>query len=257
VPSSNCRTSSPIPPCSCFGDGPASAVPVGGCAPVTGCRRSPQLTAFGRMVWVLRWLLGRGCLRASPRTPAAGGTSRQGSGARACSIFQAPPGAGVRPAGAVTGLARIIALVGAGLRPQRRPIQSLADRIAGRFQRGGGCCCPWPRLGFWWHGAPGCGPRCWPPPPQVMAAGCWAAVARAVAGTPFSLALQLAIAVSWWLPLCLGPWHTPTRLTRGIAGLAARSGLLFRGGDAIEIASRLQTVLFDQNRHLTQGRSER
>jgi len=55
-------------------------------------------------------------------------------------------------------------------------------------------------------------------------------------------------------PCALG-LATPTAITVG-AGLAARSGLLFRGGDAIEMASRLQTVLFDKTGTLTQGRPE-
>jgi Cu2+-exporting ATPase len=72
-------------------------------------------------------------------------------------------------------------------------------------------------------------------------------------GTPFSLGLQLAIAVLVVACPCALGLATPTAITVG-SGLAARSGLLFRGGDAIETASRLEAVLFDKTGTLTIGR---
>ena len=54
-------------------------------------------------------------------------------------------------------------------------------------------------------------------------------------------------------PCALG-LATPTAITVG-TGRAAREGLLFRGGDAIETAARLQAVLFDKTGTLTLGRA--
>ena len=73
------------------------------------------------------------------------------------------------------------------------------------------------------------------------------------ATTPFALGLQLAIAVLVVACPCALGLATPTAIAVG-SGLAARSGLLFRGGDAIEIAARLHTLLFDKTGTLTLGR---
>jgi Cu2+-exporting ATPase len=73
------------------------------------------------------------------------------------------------------------------------------------------------------------------------------------ADTPLALALQLSIAVLVVACPCALGLATPTAITVG-SGLAARRGLLFRGGDAIEMASRLATVLFDKTGTLTLGR---
>jgi hypothetical protein len=73
------------------------------------------------------------------------------------------------------------------------------------------------------------------------------------ATTVMPLALQLAIAVLVVACPCALGLATPTAITVG-SGLAARSGLLFRGGDAIEVAASLRTVLFDKTGTLTLGR---
>ncbi len=68
-----------------------------------------------------------------------------------------------------------------------------------------------------------------------------------------SLALQLSIAVLVVACPCALGLATPTAITVG-SGLAAGRGLLFRGGDAIETAASLHTVLFDKTGTLTLGR---
>jgi Cu2+-exporting ATPase len=65
--------------------------------------------------------------------------------------------------------------------------------------------------------------------------------------------MQLAIAVLVVACPCALGLATPAALSVG-TGAAARAGLLFRGGDAIETAAGLRTVLFDKTGTLTLGR---
>ena len=169
--------------------------------------------------------------------------------------LQAPLVLEVRRAGAATSLARIIDLVEQA-QARKAPIQGLADRIAGRF------CLVVLVLAlatflFWWQW----GTLLWP---QVLLAaaegsagmaghGGLHGVLGAAADTPFSLALQLAISVLVVACPCALGLATPCAITVG-SGMAARSGMLFRGGDAIEMAASLRTVLFDKTGTLTLGR---
>ncbi len=164
--------------------------------------------------------------------------------------LQAPLVLEVRRTGTETTLARIIALVEQA-QARKAPIQSLADRVAGRFSVAVLLLALATFL-FWWQW----GTRLWP---QVLLAaghgghGGHGGILGVAATTPFSLALQLAIAVLVVACPCALGLATPTAITVG-SGLAARSGLLFRGGDAIETAARLHAVLFDKTGTLTLGR---
>lgn len=160
----------------------------------------------------------------------------------------------VRRRGADSAIARIVRLVERA-QARKAPIQGLADRVAGRFTVVV-LLLALATLLFWWLW--GC--RHWP---EVLTMGAavghgahgHGALAHGVVGTgtPFSLGLQLAIAVLVVACPCALGLATPTAITVG-SGLAARSGLLFRGGDAIETASRLEAVLFDKTGTLTIGR---
>ena len=157
----------------------------------------------------------------------------------------------VQRSGCDSAIARILQLVEQA-QARKAPIQGLADRIAGRFTV--------LVLGlalatflFWWLW----GTRLWP---QVLAAPQAAAghhgghaLLGAAATTPLALALQLAIAVLVVACPCALGLATPAAITVG-TGRAARAGVLFRGGDAIETAARLQTVLFDKTGTLSRGR---
>lgn len=155
--------------------------------------------------------------------------------------------------GSDSAIARIIHLVERA-QARKAPIQALVDRIAGRFTivvLGLALA----TLLFWWL----LGTQLWP---QVLHsthaighAGGHAGhgVLGTSAETPFALALQLAIAVLVVACPCALGLATPTAITVG-TGRAAREGLLFRGGDAIETAARLQAVLFDKTGTLTLGR---
>ena len=154
----------------------------------------------------------------------------------------------VHRCGAESAIARIVHLVERA-QARKAPIQGLADRVAGRFTLGV-LALAVATLLFWWLW----GSQHWPA--VLAAAGQRAPTAMGGASgpaTPFSLALQLAIAVLVVACPCALGLATPTAITVG-SGLAARSGLLFRGGDAIETASRIGAVLFDKTGTLTVGR---
>ncbi|MEB3235550.1 MAG: cation-translocating P-type ATPase [Cyanobacteriota bacterium] len=154
--------------------------------------------------------------------------------------------------GADSAVARIMAMVERA-QARKAPIQGLADRVAGRFSVAVLVLAAATFL-FWWQW--GC--TLWP---QVLAGsgghGAHGGGVHGVLGqhaaTPLALALQLAIAVLVVACPCALGLATPTAITVG-TGLAARRGLLFRGGDAIEMASQLRTVLFDKTGTLTLGR---
>jgi Cu2+-exporting ATPase len=161
--------------------------------------------------------------------------------------------------GADSAIARIVHMVEQA-QARKAPIQRLADQVAGRFAFVV-LALAFGTFRFWWLW----GTRLWP---GVLADPAMAAMAQggahggmhaghgvfgARATTPLSLALQLAIAVLVVACPCALGLATPTAITVG-SGLAARSGLLFRGGDAIEMAARLQVVLFDKTGTLTLGR---
>ena len=140
----------------------------------------------------------------------------------------------VRRSGADSAVARIIHLVEQA-QSSKAPIQGLADQVAGRFV--------WivmglslATFGFWWQW----GVHLWP------------ALLQSTDQSALSLALQLSIAVLVVACPCALGLATPTAITVG-AGLAAREGLLFRSGEAIEMASQVRAVAFDKTGTLTVG----
>ncbi|MEO1003819.1 MAG: cation-translocating P-type ATPase [Cyanobacteria bacterium J06638_7] len=156
----------------------------------------------------------------------------------------------VRRSGADSAIARIVHLVEQA-QARKAPIQALADRVAGRFSLGVLALAAATFL-FWWRW----GAERWP---QVLAIPLHQSIHGSHgllgggASTPLSLALQLAIAVLVVACPCALGLATPTAITVG-CGRAARAGVLFRGGDAIETAARLRSLLFDKTGTLTRGR---
>ena len=153
--------------------------------------------------------------------------------AAGCLNLEAPLLLEVRRCGAESAIARIVRLV-EDAQARKAPIQGLADRLAGRFSLLV-LALALATLLFWW----------------LWGAHLWSDRLPADL-TPFALALQLAIAVLVVACPCALGLATPAALAVG-SGLAARQGLLFRGGDAIETAARLRTVLFDKTGTLTRG----
>ena len=155
----------------------------------------------------------------------------------------------LRP-GRESAVARIIALV-EGAQARKAPIQTLTDRVAGRFSVVVMLLAAGTFL-FWWL----IGAQLWPhvlsAAPSMHQHGGHRSLGLG-AETPFVLGLQLSIAVLVVACPCALGLATPTAITVG-SGRAARSGVLFRGGDVIEAASRLRTLFFDKTGTLTVGR---
>ena len=169
--------------------------------------------------------------------------------------LEAPLTLQVLRCGSDSAVARIIALVEEA-QARKAPIQGLADRIAGRFSVAVLLLAAATFL-FWWQWGTTLWPQVLLAAPaaqahgghQVMGLGAMHPAAMA----PLPLALQLAISVLVVACPCALGLATPAAITVG-SGLAARSGLLFRGGDAIEMAASLRSVLFDKTGTLTLGR---
>ncbi|MBM5809703.1 MAG: heavy metal translocating P-type ATPase, partial [Cyanobacteria bacterium M_surface_9_m1_291] len=153
-------------------------------------------------------------------------------------------------AGRDSAVARIIGLVEQA-QARKAPIQRLADQLAGRFTLVVLLLAAFTFV-FWWQW----GTQLWP---QVLAHAPSAHLHGAHrtlgmgAETPLVLAIQLSIAVLVVACPCALGLATPTAISVG-SGRAARAGVLFRGGDAIEAAAGLRTVLFDKTGTLTVGR---
>jgi Cu2+-exporting ATPase len=168
--------------------------------------------------------------------------------------LEAPLVLEVSRSGAESAIARIVQLVERA-QARKAPIQGLADRVAGGFALAVLLLALATFL-FWWLW----GGRHWPELLQPAVSGHAMAGGLhhlsslgAAAPTPLVLALQLSIAVLVVACPCALGLATPTALSVGL-GRAARAGLLFRGGDAIETAARLDAVLFDKTGTLTLGR---
>ena len=151
----------------------------------------------------------------------------------------------VEQAGAKTSLARLVQLVEQA-QSRKAPIQRLADQVAGRFCYGVLALAAVTLL-FWWLW----GAQRWP---TVLAASMQAHGHGDLAmGTPLGLGLQLAIAVLVVACPCALGLATPTVVSVA-TGRGAKAGLLFRGGDVLETAARLDTVVLDKTGTLTIGR---
>ncbi len=230
------------------GDGPPRAVRVGGLRPGDRLRLLPgdRVPVDGRV------LEGESAVDVSaltgeplPLQAAAGSELAAGS-----LNLEAPLVLEVQRSGGESAVARIIRLVEQA-QSRKAPIQGLTDRVAGRFTVLVLALAAATFL-FWWLG----GTTLWPQvlhSPHAAAGHGGHGVLGVSAETPLSLALQLAIAVLVVACPCALGLATPTVMTVS-SGLAARSGLLFRGGDAIEMASRLHTLFFDKTGTLTVGR---
>lgn len=152
----------------------------------------------------------------------------------------------VEQAGAKTSLARLVHLVEQA-QSRKAPIQRLADQVAGRFCYGVLALAALTLL-FWWLWGAHLWPAVLPTSSQAHGHG-----DVSMGTTPLGLGLQLAIAVLVVACPCALGLATPTVVSVA-TGRGAKAGLLFRGGDVLETAARLDTVVMDKTGTLTIGR---
>ena len=228
-------------------EGPPRPVRVGGLRPGDRIRLLPgDRVPVDGVVRLGSSSLDTSSLTGEPMPQAVGPGSELAAG---CLNLSAPLELEVLRSGGESAIARIVHLVEqAQLR--KAPIQGLADRVAGWFTFAVLLLALATFL-FWWRW----GTELWPAVLGAAAAshGAHGHGAPGPTSTPLGLALQLAISVLVVACPCALGLATPAAISVG-SGAAARSGLLFRGGDAIETAARLRTVLFDKTGTLTLGR---
>jgi P-type Cu2+ transporter len=154
-----------------------------------------------------------------------------------------------------TALARIIKLV-EDAQARKAPIQQFADTIAGYFTYGVLTIAALTFL-FWYC----IGSQLWPELAiaHPMAHHAMGMVHReampTVIATPMLLSIKLTIAVLVVACPCALGLATPTALLVG-SGIGAERGLLIRGGDILEKAHKLTTLVFDKTGTLTKGTPE-
>ena len=251
-----------------LGDGPPRPVRVGGLRPEDRVLLLPgDRVPVDGLVLEGRSAVDASSLTGEPLPLQAGPGSELAAGSL---NLEAPLTLQVLRSGSDSAVARIIALVEEA-QARKAPIQGLADRIAGRFS-GLVLLMAGATFLFWWQWGTKLWPQVLQAAPSAQAHGGHQAVGMAATGmaamgsadmaagalhgaamAPLPLALQLAISVLVVACPCALGLATPAAITVG-SGLAARSGLLFRGGDAIEMAASLRSVLFDKTGTLTLGR---
>jgi len=158
----------------------------------------------------------------------------------------------VKKIGSETAIAKIISLVEEA-QARKAPIQGLADKVAGMFCYGVTTLALITFL-FWWK----IGTRIWPEVLEISNKGFMQSHHLHdhlinTAQTPIGLSFQLAIAVLVVACPCALGLATPTVITVA-SGEAAKRGWLFKGGDVIEMASKISQIIFDKTGTLTIGR---
>ncbi|MEM9976473.1 MAG: heavy metal translocating P-type ATPase [Cyanobacteria bacterium P01_D01_bin.2] len=154
----------------------------------------------------------------------------------------------VNRTGADSTLAQMIALVETA-QTRKAPIQGLADTLSGYFTYG---ILTLALLTFlFWYGA---GVSLWPEAAQAATSPHHAHHA-ALQTSRLLISLKLAIAVVVVACPCALGLATPMAILVG-SGIGAQRGLLVRGGDVLETAHRLDTVVFDKTGTLTTGQPQ-
>ncbi|MEO0758842.1 MAG: heavy metal translocating P-type ATPase [Cyanobacteria bacterium J06648_16] len=152
----------------------------------------------------------------------------------------------VTQTGSDTILAEMIALVETA-QTRKAPVQGLADTISGYFTYGVLTLAAL-TFGFWNF----VGLSLWPEVMQTALGSPHAHHQMTMASSTLLVSLKLAIAVIVVACPCALGLATPTAILVG-SGIGAERGLLIRGGDSLERAHQLDTLVFDKTGTLTQG----
>ena len=150
----------------------------------------------------------------------------------------------VLASGNETQVAGIVRMVEAA-QQREAPVQRLADEVSGKFVYGVMGASAF-TFAFWST----VGTKIFP---QVLSSAAAAGAMTSPATAPLLLGLQLAASVLVVACPCALGLATPTAVLVGTS-LGARHGLLIRGGDVLERAHRLDTVVFDKTGTLTVGK---
>ncbi len=151
-----------------------------------------------------------------------------------------------------TTLAQIIQSV-AEAQTRKAPIQQLADTVAGYFSYGVLVIAAL-TLGFWLTLGVDLFPEVLSHSVSYASHGAMGAMAS-MPTSPLLLSLKLAIAVLVVACPCALGLATPTAILVG-TGIGAEKGLLIKGGDILERANKITTLVFDKTGTLTQGTPE-
>ena len=145
-----------------------------------------------------------------------------------------------------TTLAKIINLV-EDAQTRKAPVQKLADTIAGYFAYGVMAIATLTFL-FWYF----IGTNIWDSVLTTTVSSMNMGMGSTVTTSPLLLSLKLAIAVLVIACPCALGLATPTAILVGTS-IGAESGILIKGGDILEQAHQLDTVVFDKTGTLTTG----
>ena len=159
----------------------------------------------------------------------------------------------VSKVGSDTSLAKLVDLI-ESVQSQKPPIQRLADKIAGKFTYFV-LIISITSFFFWWKFALSIWPDLLINNSELDLHATHHSLHNSLgsnADSPLSLAIQLSIAVLVIACPCALGLATPTVITVA-SGKAAKKGILFKGGDKIEAASKIDTVIFDKTGTLTKG----
>ena len=156
--------------------------------------------------------------------------------------------------GGDSSLAKLVSLI-ESVQANKPPIQRIADKIAGKFTYFVLIVSTLSFL-FWWKGAQQIWPDLLTHKHNALIIDSSHTLHSSLGSNAesfLSLAIQLSIAVLVIACPCALGLATPTVITVA-SGKAAKKGVLFKGGDKIEMASKISHIIFDKTGTLTQGK---